>query len=437
MDRDLLRPFQRRFIRGALAPGIDTAALSIARAAGKTALAAHIVSRALTPGDSLYLPNNEIVLISGSTAQSRFAHKFVKRELEGLGLYRWSSSLTSMGARDTRNGVELRVLSSNPRTALGLVGVSLAICDEPASWETVGGSELWDAITTAQGKPNSSLRVLAVGTRAPAKPGSWWLALLDGGSHGSTYIQELKGRLSLWDSWREIERCNPLVAISPEFRKKLLSERDAARKDERLKARFLSYRLNLESMDSSSMLLTLDEWRRCEDRALADGGDQPVVGVDLGGSRSWSAAVALWPSGRLEAFAVTAGIPDVEAQERRDLVTKGSYARLVREGSLLVDAERHIPRVSVVVDEIMRRWPSAAFVICDRFRLPELVDSVGGRASVVPRVTRWSEASSDIRALRGLALDGALSVEPSARALMRISLAAAQVENDSSGEFEG
>ena len=181
------------------------------------------------------------------------------------------------------------------------------------------------------------------------------------------------------------------------------------------------------------MLLTLDEWRRCEARALADGVDQPVVGVDLGGARAWSSAVALWPSGRLEAFAVTAGIPDVEAQESRDLVPKGSYARLVREGSLLVDAERHIPRVSVVVDEVMRRWPGAAFATADRFRLPELLDAFGGRASVVPRVTRWSESSFDIRALRGLALDGALSVEPSARALMRLSLAAAQVENDSSG----
>ena len=147
-----LRSFQRTWIRRSLAPGIDLGVLSIPRGNGKTALAAHVVALAMTPGSSLYKPNNEVVLISGSTAQSRFAHKFVKRELEELGLYRWSSSLTSMGARDTKNGVELRVMSSNPRTAHGLVGVSMVFCDEPSSWENQAGSDMWDAILTAQGR---------------------------------------------------------------------------------------------------------------------------------------------------------------------------------------------------------------------------------------------------------------------------------------------
>ena len=43
----------------------------------------------------------------------------------------------------------------------------------------------------------------------------------------------------------EIRRCNPLTAISDSFRAKLLDERDRARRDSRLKARFMSYRLNV------------------------------------------------------------------------------------------------------------------------------------------------------------------------------------------------
>lgn len=135
-----LRPFQRTFLRRAMAPGIDLGVMSVPRGNGKTSLAAHVVARHLTPGDPYYQRDNEIVLISGSTAQSRFAHKFVRRELEHLGIYRWSSSLTSMGARDTTNGVELRVMSSNPRTAHGLVGVSLCFCDEPVQLGNTGGS---------------------------------------------------------------------------------------------------------------------------------------------------------------------------------------------------------------------------------------------------------------------------------------------------------
>ena len=40
-----LRPFQRAFIRGATAPGIDTAALSTPRGQGKSWLAAYLLAR--------------------------------------------------------------------------------------------------------------------------------------------------------------------------------------------------------------------------------------------------------------------------------------------------------------------------------------------------------------------------------------------------------
>ena len=41
-----LRRFQTRFMRGALAPDIDTAALSLPRGEGKSTLAAHVSSNA-------------------------------------------------------------------------------------------------------------------------------------------------------------------------------------------------------------------------------------------------------------------------------------------------------------------------------------------------------------------------------------------------------
>ena len=428
-----LRPFQRRFIRRALAPGIDTAAISLPRAGGKTFLCARIVAKALTPSDPTYESGREVVLVSGSLQQARFAYKFIKAELEPLGIYRWNSSTTAVGALDKSSGTQLRCLSSNPKTILGLVHTSIAVLDEPGSYETVGGQELWDAVATARGKPGSRMRILLAGTRAPARPGSWWLALLDRGSVGSTYVQQLKGDLAKWDSWSEIRRCNPLVAVSADFRRKLLEERDEARRDDRLKARFLSYRLNLESSDETSMLLSVPEWRRCEGRALGPDSARPVVGADLGGGRSWSAATAVFPGGRVESFALTSGIPAILDQERRDSAPRGSYSRLVAEGALLIDSDRHIPRASLLVTEILRRWPRLRFVVCDRFRLNDLLDAFGGRAVVTPRVTRWSEAAADIRAVRQMALAGGLSVEPRARALMRIALAAAVVQHDSSG----
>ena len=63
-----LRPFQRRFLRGALDPATDTAACSMPRGNGKSSLAAWLAARALTPGDSLFRPGTESHLIAASVA---------------------------------------------------------------------------------------------------------------------------------------------------------------------------------------------------------------------------------------------------------------------------------------------------------------------------------------------------------------------------------
>ena len=74
-----LRPFQRTFIRRALAPGIDVAALSIPRGNGKSWLAAHLLQRALTPGDSLHVPGSEYLLCAASIEQARLVYRFHPR----------------------------------------------------------------------------------------------------------------------------------------------------------------------------------------------------------------------------------------------------------------------------------------------------------------------------------------------------------------------
>ena len=77
-------------------------------------------------------------------------------------------------------------------------------------------------------------------------------------------------RLRKWDRWSEIRRCNPLTAISGDFRRRLKVERDAARLDSTLKARFLSYRLNRPSGDESEVLLTVTDWERVTAREVPE-----------------------------------------------------------------------------------------------------------------------------------------------------------------------
>ena len=425
-----LRLFQRRFVTAALRPGVDTAALSMPRGNGKSWLAAHVLTRALTPGDPLHQGGAEYLLCAASIEQARLCFRFVRSNLESTGAYRFLDSATRIGITHKASNTRLRVLSSNGKTAMGIVGCPLAVADEPGSWEVTGGQLMADALMTAQGKPGSTLRLLFIGTLAPAT-GGWWHDLIAGGSRGSTHVTALQGDAKTWDQWPTIRKANPLTAIDATFRRKLREERDKARSDSRLRARFLSYRLNLPTADESKVLLSTGDWSRVTARPVPEPAGRPVVGVDLGAGRSWSAAVALWRSGRVEAFAVAPGVPDIAAQETRDRVPAGTYTRLVESGRLTLAAGVRVPSPAALVDRILPWRPTA--VICDRFRLAELQDAAGGRVRILPRVARWSECAFDVRALRKTAADGPLAVEESSRPLLAASLAAAAVKNDDQG----
>ena len=426
-----LRPFQKRFIRAATAPGIDTAALSLPRGNGKSALAGYLLARIMDPADKLFRAGTESVLCAASIEQARIVFRFARETLEPTGEYRFLDSHTRIGITHKQTNTRLRVIGSNGKTAMGLVNCPWAICDEPGAWETNGGTLLHDAIETAKGKPFSPLRALYIGTLAPATAG-WWHALIDDGTHGSTVVHALKGDPKRWDDWHEIRRVNPLTAISKTFRKKLLEERDKARADTRLKARFLSYRLNVPSGDESTMLLTVADWERICAREVPERDGRPIVGLDLGAGRAWSAAVGVWRNGRVEALAIAPGIPGLESQEARDRVPAGTYRHLAAQGALRVAAGLRMQPPAALVRAIREAWGAPEVYFCDRFRLAELQDVING-TPIMPRVTRWSEASEDIRAVRKYAADGPLSCDPASRDLLTASLAAAMVKNDDQG----
>ena len=430
--KEQLRAFQKKFVKRALAPGIDVAALSIPRGNGKSWLAAHLLTRCLTPGDSLHVAGAEYLLCAASIEQARLCYRFIRTELEPRGGYSFIDSVTRIGVTHLSSNTRLRVLSSNGKTAMGIVNCPLLVADEPGSWESVGGTLMFDAIVTALGKPNSPMRTVFIGTLAPSMRG-WWHDLIADGSVDTTYVQALQGKVEAWDTWAEIRRCNPLTAISKDFRKRLLVERDAARVDSRLKARFLSFRLNRPSGDESEVLLTVSDWERVTARSVPEREGRPIVGVDLGGGRAWSAAVAVWGNGRVEARAVAPGIPDLDEQERRDRVPAGTYAKLYDRGSLEVAEGLRVQPPAAMWDLIRSTWGRPLMVVLDRFRLAEFQDATGNKVKLEPRVCRWSEASFDIRSLRAMALDGPMAVDEDSQALLETSLAQAMVKSDDAG----
>lgn len=127
----MLRPFQKRFLKGALAQGVDVAALSLPRGNGKTWLAAHILERCMTPGDSLFQEGSEYLLCAASLEQARLCFRFIREALEPTGEYRWLDSTTKVGIVHKATNTRLRVISSNGKTAMGIVNCPTLVADEP------------------------------------------------------------------------------------------------------------------------------------------------------------------------------------------------------------------------------------------------------------------------------------------------------------------
>ena len=377
------------------------------------------------------MAGSEYLLCAGSIEQARLVYRFIRTNLEPKGGYRFIDSATRIGITHLKSNTRLRVLSSNGKTAMGIVGTPLLVADEPGSWEVTGGTLMHDAIQTAQGKPGSPMKAVYIGTLAPASSG-WWHDLVQRGSHGSVYVQSLQGQPEKWDTWPEIRRVNPLTAIDAGFRRKLLEERDEGRRDSRLKARFLSFRLNVPTADESELLLTVDDLKLMFREVPARKG-RPIVSVDLGAGRAWSAAVAIFEGGRIEAMALAPGIPGLDEQEKRDRVPPGTYVALAERGLLQVADEFMVPPPSMLWDAIREKWGLPMGIVCDRFQLTQLQQAVAGQVPIAPRATRWSESSEDIKALRGLTRDGPLAAEEESRPLLAASLSVARVKNDDAG----
>ena len=135
----------------------------------------------------------------------------------------------------------------------------------------------------------------------------------------------------------------------------------------------------------------------------------------------------------MDAIALAPGIPDLDAQEKRDTAPSGAYQRLYEDGTLRTAGGLQVQPPAMLWEFITERWGIPASIVCDRFRLGELMDAVRGACPVEGRVTRWSEAAADIRALRKIVRDGPLNVNPISRLLFAESLRVSVIKSDDAG----
>ena len=409
--------------------------MSCPRGSAKTWIAGQIACGSVETWEPVVSERRfEVLGVSGSFEQARVLLQFVREALADFeNDYRFLDSGQRLACTHKATLTKLRILSSSGKRAMGLANFSTIFADEPGSWEASGGNLMYDALRQSLGK-RPGQRLVLIGTRAPAEPGTWWPGLLDGGSGPGTHVSVLSAPTDMaWDKWSTVEAVNPLVAHNPSLEATIRREQEDARRNPTLRPAFEAFRLNREVNVYSDSLVTVGAWKGVEGRPVPPRRGRPIVGLDLGSERSWSAAWAVYRNGRSECYAIAPGIPDLDERERRDAMPKGLYRRLQKDGVLLVDEGLRVSRPATLINHLVRIGIIPEVVYCDRFLLGSLKDVVRGRWPVVPRATRWSEATEDVAGFRKLVHDGPLSIVVECRALARVSLGQAVVKSDDQG----
>ena len=426
-------PWERRFVKGVLKPGVSTAALTVARGAGKSTVCAALAVAALA--GPLRKPRGEVIVIASSLAQGGIVFGHAKAFLAGAlarepKRWRVRDGANAALIEDRSSGCRLRVIGSDPRRAHGLAG-NVYILDEPAQWPPGSSDAMISAVRTSQGKIEGG-RLIALGTR-PTDPGHWFARMLEGGCdysqiHAAT-ADAPPFRLATW------RRACPSLDHMPALRAVYESEARLAARDPSALASFRALRLNLGMSDVlREMLISPEAWKAVEADDVPALGPGQVWGIDLGGSASFSALAAFDAStGALRGLAAVGSEPSLRERGLRDGVG-GLYVDLAKEGGLLV-CEGQTVRPAILLRAALERFGRPAAIAADRWREGELVDGLREvgfpPAALVTRGMGYFHGGQDTRAFQAAVLEG--RVRPERSQLFRAALAVAELQTDPAG----
>ncbi|MBZ9710544.1 terminase large subunit [Mesorhizobium sp. ESP7-2] len=417
-----LAEFQKKFVRGALDPENMVAVLSIGRGNAKTALAAGLALGAVI-GEWDDQPKREILLAARNRDQAKTAFGFIVGFVERLPKAKREQFIIRRGSRlevefTGKGGGLARCIAADGRSILG-GAPTLAILDERAAWEREKGDALENAILSGLGKRNGKALIISTSAPDDANTFSRWMDEPPPG----TYVQEHRPSFGLpADDAESLLIANPGAAEGIGASLEWL-QAQARRAIARGGSALSSFRnLNRNERVSTadrSVLVTVDEWLSAEvsPDALPAREGECILGIDLGGSRSMSAAAFYWPAtGRLEAVGTFPAKPGLADRGASDGVS-GRYLEMKERGELSVLGENTVPPGPWLASVVkLVDGATISCVVGDRFRHAEFMEAMQGAGLKVPFIWRgfgWKDGSEDIERFRRALFDGLVKTRPS------------------------
>lgn len=373
-----LAEFQKHLIKGAFEDAIRVAIFSVARGNAKSATTAAIAVAELF-GVFEDQPRREILLAAGKRDQAEVVWTYaldliraMPDEIQKRIKVRYSPKLEI----ELDGEHKVRAIAAD---GAGILGTSptLVIYDERASWPEPKGSRLETALLT--GALNRGGRVLIISTSAATDlhPFSRWLDE----DEPSTYRQEHRAPAGLQpDDPRAIRAANPGidVGIAPPLKELQVAARRAMARGGGDLAAYRLLHLNQRVNDASNEpLVNLDDWYQVETDTLPEKRGPLVVGLDLGGSASMSAAAFFWAeTGRLEARGWFPSRPGLLDRGQRDGVGN-VYVSMQSEGTLRTLGDATVPVSGWIAAVVAAADGYPIDAVCyDTFKQSEIQDGL-------------------------------------------------------------
>ncbi len=185
---------------------------------------------------------------------------------------------------------------------------------------------------------------------------------------------------------------------------------------------FRCFDLN-EALDPSrSMIVAVTDWQACTTDKLPPRQGEVVVGVDLGGSASMTALVAVWiRTGRMEAWGAYGDNPDLKTRGTEDGVGN-RYEQMAERNELFVYPGRTTPCIAFLRDifENKLRGHPVIALAADRHRKSDLYDAIDQSGIRVDSVelrgmgaSASAHGSADVRTFQKLVLNQDIKTRPS------------------------
>ena len=418
--------WQRAFLRGALAPAVTLACLSTARKNGKSGLIAALLLGYLV--GPLRRDNWRALVVSLTGQLAGELRRQVEEISAASRLYGVEVRRSPSPGRLVAASGSVDILAADKASGHA-AGADLAIVDE-AGLLPERRRPLWDAIRTAtSGRDGRVVCISVLGD------GPMFREALDRDGEPGVFVRRYEAPrdcdLSDRAAW---EAANPGLGRGIKSSAYMEAAAREAISNPNSAAGFRSLDLNQPIQPAVELLCDLERWKAIE-------GDPPEpkgrcwVGLDLGGSSSLTAAVALWESGAMRCWVAIPAVPDPLSRGRRDGVGD-AYVRAIDSGHLTVCGQ-HITDVRAFSAAVLDAVPEDAVIGMDRYRKSEFLEVLAA-LDRTPTI-RWrgagasatADGSADVRAFQRAVAERTFTCE--VNPMMRLALAMAAVRRDSAG----